>query len=280
MNKFSVFANFFIDTNERFERLKDSFFSFNKANINEWLINIRGDYKYDVQKFLNQNVKENLKIFFLESNEGWIEDSLEIIKNNNSDIIFFWIEDHICIANFSKINSVVNEMYENKIDHLTYSFFHKGILLDPLEAIEYEKKKEINFFTYNFENYNKIKNWYKKEDIAPEYLISCCSFMSIELFKKNLLESRKKNKYNKMLPFNFEKSFSESEILPFKNAVLNEEMFVSIDDDNGERGYCLINRGKYPNRVSKKEMENIRKSKIKVFGQGFFSKIINKFFKS
>ena len=89
MNKFSVFANFFIDTNERFERLKDSFFSFNKANINEWLINIRGDYKYDVQKFLNQNVKENLKIFFLESNEGWIEDSLEIIKNNNTDIIFF-----------------------------------------------------------------------------------------------------------------------------------------------------------------------------------------------
>ena len=171
-------------------------------------------------------------------------------------------------------------MYENKIDYLTYSFFHKGILLDPLEAIEYEKKKEINFFTYNFENYNKIKNWYRKKGITPEYLISCCSFISIGLFKKNLLQSRKKNKYNKMLPFNFEKSFSESEILPFKNAVLNKEMFVSIDDDNGEKGYCLINRGKYPNRVSKKEMENIRKSKIKIFGQSLFSKIINKFFKS
>ena len=36
-------------------------------------------------------------------------------------------------------------MYENKIDHLTYSFFHKGILLDPLEAIEYEKKKRLTF---------------------------------------------------------------------------------------------------------------------------------------
>ena len=82
-----------------------------------------------------------------------------------------------------------------------------------------------------------------------------------------------------MLPFNFEKSFSESEILPFKNAVLNKEMFVSIDDDNGERGYCLISRGKYPNRVSRKEMVNTRKSKIKVFGQSLFSKILNKFFK-
>ena len=170
-----------------------------------------------------------LKIFFLESKEGWIEDSLEIIKNNNSDIIFFWVEDHICIANFSKINSVVNEMYENKIDYLTYSFFHKGASLDPLEAIDYEKKKEINFFTYNFENYNKIKSWYRKEDIAPEYLISCCSFMSIEFLKK-IYYNRKKNKYNKMLPLIL-KSFSESEILPFKNAVLNEEMFVSIDDD-------------------------------------------------
>ena len=280
MKNFSVFANFFIDTEERFLRLKDSFFSFNKADINEWIINIRGDFKNEVKNFLEENVTNNLKIFFLESKRGWIEDSLEIIKNNNSEIIFFWVEDHICITNFSKMNSVVNEMYENKIDHLTYSFFHKGILLNPLEAIEYEKKKEISFFSYNFENYNKIKNWYEKKDVTPEYLISCCSLMSIELFKKNLLQSRKKNKYNKMLPFNFEKSFSENQILPFKNAVLNEEMFVSIDDDNGKEGYSLISRKLYPNRVSKKEMDNIRKSKIKIFGQSLFNKIINKFFKS
>ena len=145
MKNFSVFANFFIDTEERFLRLKDSFFSFNNANISEWLINIRGDFKNEVKNFLKENVTENLKIFFLESNEGWIEDSLEVIKNNNNDIIFFWVEDHICIANFSKINSVVNEMYENKIDYLTYSFFHKGASLDPLEAIDYEKKKRLIF---------------------------------------------------------------------------------------------------------------------------------------
>ena len=55
MKNFSVFANFFIDTEERFLRLKDSFFSFNKANINEWLINIRGDFKNEVKNFLEEN---------------------------------------------------------------------------------------------------------------------------------------------------------------------------------------------------------------------------------
>ena len=65
MKNFSVFANFFIDTEERFLRLKDSFFSFNKANISEWLINIRGDFKNEVKNFLEENVSENLKIFFL-----------------------------------------------------------------------------------------------------------------------------------------------------------------------------------------------------------------------
>ena len=280
MKKFSVFANFYIDSEERLLRLKDSFFSFNKANINEWLINIRGEYKNDVKSFLEKNVPENLKIFFLESSEGWIEDTIEMIKGKNNEILFFWIEDQICISEFNKINSIVNEMYENEIDYLTYSFFHKGINLKQLEAIDYTKKENISFFQYNLENYKKLKNWHETKKVSPEYLISICSFISMQLFKKNLLISREKKKYNKMLPFNFEKSFSENQILPFMNAFLNNELFVPIDDDNGVEGYSLISRKLYPNRVSKKEMDNIRKSKIKIFGQSFSNKIINKFFKS
>ena len=49
MKKFTVFANFFIDTEERFLRLKDSFFSFSSADIHEWIINIRGEYKENVK---------------------------------------------------------------------------------------------------------------------------------------------------------------------------------------------------------------------------------------
>ena len=64
MRKFTVFANFFIDTEERFLRLKDSFLSFSDANIHEWIINIRGEYKEHVKEFLENNITKNLKIFF------------------------------------------------------------------------------------------------------------------------------------------------------------------------------------------------------------------------
>ena len=64
MKNFTVFANFYIDTEERFLRLKDSFFSFDKANISEWVINTRGKYKEDVKNFLEKNVKTDLKLFF------------------------------------------------------------------------------------------------------------------------------------------------------------------------------------------------------------------------
>ena len=279
MKKFTVFANFFIDTEERFLRLKDSFFSFKDANIQEWLINIRGDYKEKVKEFLENNINENLKVFFLESSEGWIEDSTEIIKNIKTKIIFFWIEDHICIKDVSKINQVVEEMDENEIDHLFYTFYHKGMFTRPLESINYKKTKNISFFLYDKKNYDKIKNWHEIKKINPNYLISCVSFMSLNLFKRNLLNSKSKKKYNKMLPFNFEKSIFENTILPFKNGILNEELFVSIDDDHGQEGYSLISRKQYPNRASKKELDDIRKAKIEIFGKSFLRKIIEKIFR-
>ena len=55
MKNFTVFANFYIDTEERFLRLKDSFFSFDKANISEWVINTRGKYKEDVKNRIKTN---------------------------------------------------------------------------------------------------------------------------------------------------------------------------------------------------------------------------------
>jgi hypothetical protein len=79
-----------------------------------------------------------------------------------------------------------------------------------------------------------------------------------------------------MLPFNFEKSFFENAILPFKNGILNEELFVSIDDDHKEEGYSLISRNLYPNRVSKKDMDLIRTNKIKIYeGNIFLASIKN-----
>lgn len=276
MKKFTVFANFFIDTEERFLRLKDSFFSFKDANINEWIINIRGQYKERVKEFLKNNIKKKLKIFFLESQDGWIEDSIKITQNIETKIIFIWIEDHICVQPFSKINQIVKEMEENEIDHLVYSFFHKGGFLKPLEVINFKKTQNISYFLYNKENHNKIKEWFGLKKSIPNYLITVVSFMSLDLFKKNLYNSKSKKKYNKMIPFNFEKNFFEDSILPFNNGILNEELFVSIDDDHGEEGYSLISRRKYPCRVSKKELDQIRDEKNEIFHRGRLKEKIKK----
>ena len=278
MVKYTVFANFYIDTEERFLRLQHSFFSFYKSNIKDWCINIRGEYKFKVKKFLEDHITTDLNIFLLESKQGWNFDTLNISKYFKTNIIFFWIEDHICVDEISKINSVVSEIKLKKIDHLIYSFFHKGVFIKPLNTIDYKINKNIFFFKYDLKNYKKIKTWYLKKKIKPNYLISACSFMSLELFKKNLNLSKNKKKYNQMLPFNFEQRFDENKILPFNNGVLKKELFVSIDDNHGEKGYCLIDRGLYPNRISKRKLDELRSKKINIFQKTFFLKIIVKRF--
>lgn len=278
MKNFTVFANFYIDTEERFLRLKDSFFSFDKANISEWVINTRGKYKEDVKNFLEKNVKTDLKLFFLESKNGWVNDTIKITEAITNEIIFIWVEDHICTTDISQINLVVDEMYKNDVDHLIYSFFHKGIFIKPLEAVDYNEDKNISYFVYDKINYNNLKKWYESNEVSANYLISLCSFMSLDLFKKNLSLSKEKKKYHRLLPFNFEKSFREDEILPFKNGVVKKELFVSIDDNHGEEGYSLISRKKYANRASKKKMDEIRSSKIKIFDNNILNKIKDKIF--
>ena len=101
--------------------------------------------------------------------------------------------------------------------------------------------------------------------------------MNIDFFKKNLEVSKKKYKYNKMLPFNFERSFQEKELIPFTAGFLKKELFVSIDDDHGEDGYSLISRGLYEKRKSKQEMDKIRGNKVNIYKESIFKKIKNIF---
>ena len=50
--KLTVFANFSIDNNERFLRLKDSFSSFCDILPDEWVVNVRGSKRNEVAEFL------------------------------------------------------------------------------------------------------------------------------------------------------------------------------------------------------------------------------------
>tara|TARA_Y100000591_G_C21792625_1_gene677434 strand:- start:467 stop:1321 length:855 start_codon:yes stop_codon:yes gene_type:complete len=276
--EFSVVANFYIDTEERLLRLKDSYYSFSKSNISNWKINIRGELKYEVEKFLRSQIKERiLDIQFLETKDGWIADTETLLKDIKDKIIFFWIEDHICIQDYKIINELVDEMYLYKVDHMLYTFFHKGQILKVLESVDCNEKKLLKFIDLNNENYEKFNQWYYNKKITPDYLVSLCSFMNIDFFKKNLEVSKNKTKYNAMLPFNFERSFQEKELIPFTAGFLKKELFVSIDDDHGEDGYSLISRGLYEKRKSKQEMDKIRSNKVNIYKESILKKIKNIF---
>ena len=124
MSDISVFANFFIDDVERLKKLKYSFFSFKGAKINNWVINIRGRYKKNAEAFLKKNIdSKKIKLFFIETESGWIEDSFKISKYLKSQYVFYWIEDHICIGGYKFFNKIIKSLYKHKIDYLPYSWF-------------------------------------------------------------------------------------------------------------------------------------------------------------
>ena len=64
MNNLTIFANFFIDSEERFIRMKDSFSSMNKIECESYLVNVRGSYAREVVNFLISSEK-NLEIYLM-----------------------------------------------------------------------------------------------------------------------------------------------------------------------------------------------------------------------
>ena len=52
---------------------------------------------------------------------GWVYDTQNLFNNLSTELIFIWVEDHICIKDVNIFNNIINEMYENKIDYLKYT---------------------------------------------------------------------------------------------------------------------------------------------------------------
>ena len=145
-------------------------------------------------------------------------------------------------------------MYNNRVDNLIYSWFHKGRYKVPLNFLKFDNLQNFSIFESNKKNCKLITSNISN----PYYPISQVCIMSLEFFKKNLEISKNKKRYNHKIPNNFEKKFNEIEDLNFRNAVLHEELFVSIDDDHVCENSSLISRGLYPNRKSREDMINLR----------------------
>lgn len=267
----AIFANFFIDNNERFQRLKDSFYSFKDIEPNEWVINIRGNLKNQVGRFLKEELGDKVKIFYLHGRGGWMVDSRIISNQITSNYVLFWIEDHILMAKPTILNSCIIEMKKFNVDQLHYSWFYPNFipgydLIKPHNVGNYITVKKLDFDTcHKLRYHSKLVNGF--------YTVGAQSVMCEKFFKKILFSSKPYLKRSpRKTPFDFEKKYEDKIIPVIWNALPNQELFAAIDDDHSTPNYSLISRGLYPNRLSREDM------KIKDFSN--FIKIKKKFKKS
>lgn len=249
-----IFANFFIETEERFIRMKDSFNSFRNSNPKEWRINIRGKYKDLAGNFLKRELGQNLLLNYIDSNMGWFHDSYSFMKDVKCDYIFFWIEDHICINNPSTINEILLEMKSLNVEVLLYSWFnYKTLKIFNLLPLIYEgshiKVTKIDKITTN--NFSNAI-------LKDHYAISALSIYSREFFFKVLLSKKPfLKRWPKHLPFNFEKKIKDRISESFHYAIPKKELFAVIDEGTDIPGYSLISRGMYPDRLSRSDLKKI-----------------------
>jgi hypothetical protein len=241
----TVFANFFINTEERWLRVQDSFLSFKDVAAQEWVVNVRGQYWQQVVAFLHHHLGDKLRIYHIESEKGWFNDTRHMLYDITAPYVMFWLEDHISLVSPSLLDLHVADMQENSIDYMMYTFWWGGKLRARYRNIPLTNGRHTDHFMHTAENNVVIQN------NAPEgvYLIAACSIFKNSLFKKIVLtDDPVQKRWPIKTPFDFEKRPSDVHWLPLRVGLPRQELFASIDDDHVHPGSCLISRGLYPNR--------------------------------
>lgn len=276
----SVFANFNIDSEEGLLRMMDSFQSFSGAEIINWVVNVRGSLKNDAKLFLIEQLKDkDLFIDTLESTHGWFYDSRKLLQRIKGSYVFLWIEDHININGVENFNNIIHDIKKNNIDYLMYSMYYSGENLKTLTNLNPIKEKNIIYLDYTKEKHNyRLKYIEECGYYVPVSIISLLGVFKIDLFKK-IINSNDPffKRWNKKLPFDFEKNQFDTHWLPYRCAFPRKEFFASIDDSQGsKKNPSLIDRGLYPKRsttqLDNKNLKNL--SKLKYIG--FYIKVISK----
>ncbi len=237
--------------------------SFKDISAKEWVINVRGSYKEEVFNFLYKHLKGKLHYYELESKKGWFYDTRGMLKDIDSDFIFFWIEDHINMVDVSKYDGILEEMKVNRCEHLVYSWWQDSYQR-TFVSLTAKESESLSIYKMNKENIKTIEN-----NIGDYFwIISCTSFTSLKLFKKIISSNHPKLKrWPKETPFDFEKRSTDTMFAPFIHAIPKYELFACIDDDHGSDGYSLIARKLYPPR-------ELRKVKYNKTRYGFFKNIL------
>jgi len=248
-----IFANFFIDNDERLKRMKDSFHSFHDVDPDEWIINIRGRLKKQAGDFLYKNIGNKLSLNYLQTKKGWFKDSYSIMKPSKSSHILVWVEDNICLINPKKIKEILFEMQKHSVDQTQYSLYNRNTLskFDLIQPIAEDK----NIKVYKIDD--KSVSLINKNIEGYFFTVSLVSIFERSFFFKILLSNRPFFKrHSKYLPFDFEKIYEDRVVEKYITAISKYEIFANIDTTYVE-GYSLIQRGLYPNRFSQLEMKEM-----------------------
>ena len=281
MPKLNIFANFFIDTEERFLRMQDSFTSFKDVNADKWVVNVRGNFAEQTVLFLKNELGDKLFSFQLRSKKGWFYDTRQMLQVIDGKYVLFWLEDHICMCGSEKIDKIVQEMSQYNIDQLIYTWWQNGNYLARYVGVNKDASINIEYFDFDKQANELIQN------NGASYLISTCGIFSNNLFHKIILaDDPIPKRWPKETPFDFEKEPIDVHWLPFRMALPKEELFASIDDDHGVEGYCLQSRGLYPNREARQSYTNNTKSgsvdnlkfRIKQLTPNFFLGLYRRFY--
>ncbi len=255
----SIFSNFRIDSRERLLRMKDSFSSFEGASIDKWIINARGPLGDEALQFLRENVGDKLVEYNIESNGGWMRDTQSMIAAVETDYLLYWIEDQICLCGADRLNDVVSEMKLLDAEYMGYSWFGLGTFIAEFDGLSQESLSCMSVVDYDKEAH-KIRLQNSLRVIGTKSaIISLAGIFSKTLFYR-LVQDRKffLRRWPKETPFDFERLWNDTSVLPLKYGVPKFEIFCTIDDDNQVPGSSLISRGLYEERQSREDLLEIR----------------------
>jgi hypothetical protein len=260
MPTLTIFANFRIDSDERYQRMVDSFHSCAGITASQWVVNARGKHAKKTIQFLRKQLGERLVAFRLESSRGWFYDSRQMLPHITGDFVLFWLEDHLNVVPPETYAQVLLDMKHSHSEYLLYSWFLFGKQLEIFKDVISGEQPTIVTFTHTKDTLRQV------EQFHSTYLISMPGLFSKALFTKIISKTPTFLwQFSKFAPFDFEKGAGDTQWLPIATALPKFELFAAIDDESGTPGYSLRSRGLYPIRERRPVAQSIpQKSKIKI----------------
>ena len=114
---------------------------------------------------------KKLKTYFLETNNGWIKDTEKITENLKSEIIFFWIEDHLCIKESNIINYTNQRALEREDISARFQFdIQKQEMQRDQNVSMVRQQVDMSIQQENFNLEREEMNWdLRRQQIQLDY---------------------------------------------------------------------------------------------------------------